>query len=289
MKLALSVAALVAVGLPAATSAQCVVPRGSNEARLLAFFAAPIAFSPAGNLSRLAGGDLRVSFDATWVPAPPAAIQKSNLCFKKDKQENTELAPVFPRPRVALGLGAGFYVEGSYLPPVTVLDAQPNLGSVAIGYVRTISTSPEGREMAVAVRLHSTFGRVRGPITCSEDALQQESASVACYGTAPSKDTYKPNMMAAEGALTWRGRGPVAAYVGAGYTSLKPRFQVGFQPTGERFDDTKVEVDLNRVAAFAGGSYRVGARGAITGELYSVPQDVTTFRLGARWMLRGSQ
>src|SRR5687767_11100633 len=59
---------LASVVLSGAAHAQCLVPKESNEAKLLAFSAVPIAFSPAGNLSVMSAGSVRLSFDASYVP-----------------------------------------------------------------------------------------------------------------------------------------------------------------------------------------------------------------------------
>lgn len=265
---------------------ECRPPKDSSEAKLLAFFAAPIAFSPAGNAERLAPGTVRLSFDLTYVPTPSADIRRSSYCQRKS--ENTDLSPVFPRPRLAIGLPGGLYVEGSYLPPVTVLDATPNLGSIALGWVRPLSTRSDGSSTWFSLRGHATFGEVKGPITCSSDAIQSTNPSAVCYGDAPSDDAYKPNMVGGEGILGWTGSGRFAGYLGAGYTSIKPRFNVHFLSKNNVLDDTHVLLDDSRISAFVGGRLRLTPRTAFTAEVYSVPKDVTTVRVGGSWTLRTS-
>ena len=104
--------------------------RSSNEAKLLAFFATPIAFSPGGIVEGLAPWHVRVGFEASYVPSPSKEMQQPEACYTVKKTENTNLSPVFPRPRVTIGLPGGLMLEGSYLPPIKVADAKPNLGSV---------------------------------------------------------------------------------------------------------------------------------------------------------------
>ena len=94
--------ALVASTGSVASVDECRPPKDSSEAKLLAFFAAPIAFSPAGHAERLAPGAVRLSFDLTYVPKPGADISRASFCNRKS--ENTSLSPVFPRPRLAVGL-----------------------------------------------------------------------------------------------------------------------------------------------------------------------------------------
>lgn len=265
---------------------ECRPPRDSSEARLLAWFAAPIAFSPAGQAGPLPAGAVRLSFDVTYVPTPGRELSRASYCQRKS--ETTDLSPIFPRPRVAVGLPGGFHVEGSYLPPVTILDATPNLGALALGWTRTLREDAAGGSTWLAVRAHATIGEVKGAITCAKDALQTTSPTQPCFGDQPSNDSYEPDMLGGELIVGWRGSGRLSAYAGAGYTSLSPRFQVHFMPRGGALDDTRVLVDVSRVAAFAGGRWRVTPRGAVTAELYSVPKDLTTVRVGASWQLRGA-
>ncbi|MGH8472744.1 MAG: hypothetical protein ACREVJ_09900 [Gammaproteobacteria bacterium] len=253
-----------------------------REAKLLAFYTGPLTFSPSGNINSLGLGQIRLGFEATYVPEPNAEISRPERCYASNKSEDTRLSPVFPRPRVALGLGGGWVVEGSYLPPVTVFDATPNLASVALS--RLTSIGPAG----LLLRAHATFGKVEGAITCSEDALQLNNVNDPCYGSEKSEDTYKPNMFGGEAAITFVVGSRTNAYAGAGYTSLRPRFQVGFQDgrAGVPYDDTRIEGDLSRVSLFGGAVFQVSPLIGFTAELYSVPEDVTTFRVGASYRLR---
>jgi hypothetical protein len=82
--------------------------------------------------------------------------------------------------------------------------------------------------------------------------------------------------------------GRTTGYAGAGFSSLRPRFRVGFQDArqGVQYDDRKIIVDLNRVSLFTGFLYQLSPAVGVTAELYAVPEDVTTFRLGASYRLR---
>ena len=268
----------------AQTGVTCHPPTESNEAKLLAFFATPISFSPGGMVQPLAPWRFRIGIEASYVPSPSKEIQQPEACYGVKKTENTNLSPVFPRPRVAIGLPGGVLLEGSYLPPIKVADAEPNLGSVALSRPVQLSGSAEQGSLSLLLRAHGTFGHVRGSITCPEKNLQQSDPNAACYGTEPSSDTYEPNMFGAEAGIAKEAAGGRwGAYASPGVTWLRPRFQVGFQYTNAAFDDTKISVDMTRFAIGAGGWYRVSAGAAVTAELYSVPTDATTFRLGGAY------
>jgi hypothetical protein len=95
-------------------------------------------------------------------------------------------------------------------------------------------------------------------------------------------------MFGGEAALTFTGGAKWLGYAGAGYTSLRPRFQVGFQDgrPGVAYDDTRIEVDLNRVSLFGGAVVQLSSLFGLSAELYSVPEDVTTFRVGVTYAWR---
>ncbi len=278
--------ALLALAGFAATSveAQCRPPANSHEARLLAFYEAPLVFSMAGAPTQMVAGELRVAAEAGNVPSPTAALQRPEFCYQPHS-ENTKLTPAFGRPRITLGLPAGFALEASYLPPVTVGGATPNLASVAVAHPMDYVVG--GREVTLAVRAHGTFGRVRGAITCPRSALQTTDAVAACYGTQPSRDNFYPGMFGSEGALGVRARGGrVALYAGGGVTWLRPRFSVGFTDATGYVDSTEVEARLVRGSAFGGVSVRASEALEFSGQVYSVPEDVTTLRAAVAYRLR---
>ncbi len=271
------------IGLSQSTA--CRPGPDDNESRLMAFFAAPLAFSPAGQILDIRAGDVRVGLDVTYVPTPDAAIRSPETCYRNDKTENTQLSSVFPRPRLVIGLADGVALEAMYLPPVTVLDATPNLLSAALSFRRTIGFT----RFSYTVRGHATLGEVKGPITCSADAIQTSDPLASCFATEPSEDTYKPNMVGGELFFGYAASDRLRTYLGAGYTSLKPRFQVGYVDANGVVDNARVMVNLTRISLFGGGSYALGGRSALTFEVYSVPEDVTTVRVGGSFALRGAR
>lgn len=285
MKIIGTILVLAATAGVAGAQATCRPDSDANEAKMLAFFAAPIAFSPAGTIAPMRLGEVRLSVDVTYVPSPGDDITSPDVCYRNDKTENTELSSVFPRPRLAVGLAPGLALEATYLPPLTVMDATPNLLALALAYARPFGTGG----MSYALRTHVTLGSVKGPITCSPEVIQTGNPAGACYATRPSDDTYEPNMYGVEGALGFGGNSRFASYVGAGYTMLRPRFQVGYRDANGVLDNTKIIVDLNRFAAFAGGTWKLNDVLGLTAELYSVPEDVTTFRVGGAYRLRAGK
>lgn len=266
-------------------AAECRVPKSSNEAKLLAFYSAPISFSPASAPENAAPWTLRLGVEGGPIPNPDSAIQQSGACFTK-KSENTRLSPFFGRPRLSLTLPAGFSVEASYLPPIKIRDAEPNLGSAALSWTKRVRMAPTGNATVIMLRLHGTVGQVRGPITCPRKALQQTDDLRPCFGTEPSLDTFKPRMAGVEGILStaaWDGR--LAFYAGAGENFLRPRFQVGFTDGLGNVDSTLITVDLNRMTMFAGVTAQVSNTIDLSAQAYGVREDGVTFRMGGGYRL----
>jgi hypothetical protein len=281
---ALAASSLVAQG-PLVGNGTCTPHKGDNEYELLSFYTAPITFSPGGFIESLKSGAVRISVDATYVPTPGDDIRQPERCYGQQKTENTDLTPVFPRPRLTLGLPARFFLEASYLPPITVQDATPNLLSVAFGRVQTVRSG--AHPVLLQLRAHGTVGRVRGPITCPQEVVQQQTASRACYGAAPSEDTYRPNMFGGEAALAMSDANErKTAYIGTGATRIVPRFKVGFLQADNYLDETRIRVNRTVVPIFAGGSYKIWPRVGVSAEIYAVPGDLVTGRLGGRWIVR---
>ena len=261
----------------------CTVPASSAEGKMLAHFAAPLAFSPLGPGKVLPLGAFVIGGDLTWLPEPSGSTATSSGICGFAKSENTGLSPVLPRPRIAIGLGGGFSIEAMYLPPVTVLDATPNMGSVALAWTHALGAALGTFDLTL--RVHDTFGHVDGPITCPRKALQQSAPSQPCYGTVPSDDRYEPNVLGAEAALSTT-TGSWSWFGGAGYSKLDPRFKVGFQGTIGARDENRVQMSASRLVLFGGGAYAASRSVDLTAQLYSVPEDATTGRVGIRWRLR---
>jgi len=280
-------AALLALGvalLPIAAGAQCHPPATSHEARLLAFYEAPIAFSMAGAPSRLAPGAVAVGGEAVPVPSPDAALQHPEFCYA-NTTNNTRLAPLFGRPRLALGLPASFTIEASYLPDMRVDDAEASIASLAIARVQNVPYT--GGRLISALRVDGTTGSVRGAITCPRGSLQLTDPNVPCYGSEPSRDTFEPNSLGLEGAIgADLAAQRVAFYLGAGVRWLQPRFRAGFTDGFGNVDHTTVSVNLVRRVAFTGVTWHALGRVQLSAQLYAVPADVTTTRVTVEYAPR---
>jgi hypothetical protein len=176
----------------------------------------------------------------------------------------------------------GFAFEAAYLPPVTIAGAKPNLFNFGISHARHFAMGPVSSGTTLMLRLHGTFGNVKGAITCPKSALQQSSPSSPCFGTTPSNDTFHPDMFGGEIAAGFApGSGGMSFYAGAGANRIDPHFQVGFTDANGNVDRTEVELKspLVRAAVFGGVTAIVRQIFDAGVQIYSVPADATLFRL----------
>jgi hypothetical protein len=275
--------ALAGASVPAAR-AQCRPGANSNEAKLLAFYSAPITFSALDAPRHQAAWHLELQAEVSPVPTADPAIEHASECYTASAQQHSRLTRVFARPRAILTLPLGLAIEASYIPPIQVGDAHPHLGGAALSETAPLGGFGPFATSALMLRAHGTFGHVKGPITCAQGSLQQTDPEGACYGNRESNDTFKPNMFGLEGVygVTSRG-GRFELFAGTGYTWLRPRFEVGFTNLDGVVDNTQVEVDLQRWSLLGGATLRLPASFALTTEVYSVPKDVTTWRLAVSY------
>jgi hypothetical protein len=271
-----SVVALALLASTAGAQDDCFPPRSSNEARTMAVFAVPLAFSAAGAPAANPAGRFFVGLEASYVPKVDPAIASPDICIPGKGPENTDLVFAMPRPRVSVTLPAGFLVEASWIPPLRISEAKANLVGVALS--RT--TALRNGSVLLDIRAHGTFGVIHGPITCDDAALQE--ATSECYLGTRSDDAFKPNMVGLQVAVGWKLGPTIRPYVGGGYNHLAPRFQVNFTNQAGSTDRRKVTVDLERAALFAGASWQATSRVELSGEIYSAPTDAVTGRVVGR-------
>ena len=282
--LAALVAAPVLAAAPRLASAQCTdLPLTSSEAKLFGFYAVPLAFSTAVQPDQLRPWQFRVSIEVTPLPAADATT-RTTACRSASKSETTNLASIFPRPRVAMGLPFDLEVEASYVPPLQVKDAKANLLGLAVAWTRRVAIVA-GASVIAQARVHTLIGSVEGPIVCGRDALQANNTQ-ECWGKTVSNDKFTPNVSGAEltGAVDL---GDYAVYLTAGVNSLRPEFQVNFQP-GAGYVTPLPPTDrslvtlkerLNRFALGGGATWRMFRHVDLTGQIYTSPDDISITRI----------
>ncbi|HEX6942680.1 MAG TPA: hypothetical protein VF128_07110 [Gemmatimonadaceae bacterium] len=278
-----TVAALLAAGDVAAQ--ERVLERhgfSDPEGRLLAFYSASMAFSPAG----IGWDDSRLSFalEVSHVPYLDKAQRRPSI----DKPESTNLAPFFPRPRLSLGVGA-WRVEASWIPPMRVFDVEANLGSLAIS-----GPAVKLGAFRLSPRAWGTIGRVRGAMTCSSQEMVGHGSDLelyyatVCHGR-ESDDWFEPRMAAGEAVLSRSlGTGGSSMYAMLGARADRTRFNIGVLTfEGQRDPDHPIlQLSTFRPHGAVGGSWRVRRGVYAGGELFYAPGSLLTGRVSGRWLIR---
>jgi hypothetical protein len=240
----------------------------------MATFSVPLAFGPAGAPGPRTG--LSLGLEAASVPNVDPVTATPTTCQPGKGPENTDLLPALARPRIAVALPLGLALDASWIPPVRVAGVKANL--VGLSLSKSIG-GPDG--LAAAVRAHTTFGSIRGPITCDREALGDPVSE--CFQGTLSDDRYSPNIIGVDVSLGGSlAGGRLRPYAGSGYSRLQSRFQVHFRNQFGGLDTTRVAVNLDRVAVFGGAAWQVSDRLALTGEIYAVPADAAVGRLIVR-------
>ena len=254
----------------------CFPARNSNEARTMATFEVPLAFSAAAAPTRHPRGVWHFGLEVSSVPNVDRETATPTFCRPGKGPENTDLLFALPRPRVSLSLPAGFVLEASWAPPIRVAEVKAHLFGVGLARMTSLGTG----DAVLSLRVHGSFGVIKAPITCPDEAL--EDAASECYQGTRSDDSFKPNVLGVEAAIGWPLGRMFRPYLGAGYNHLAPRFQVNFTDQFGEPDRRKVTVDLHRAALFAGVGWQATTALELTGELYAVPADAISIRMAGR-------
>ena len=248
------------------------------EGRLIGYYSAALFFSPLGAPERARSWALDAGLEVTYIPE----LSKSQRTAFQDKPEATNLAPILPRPRVAVVLPGALHAQLSWVPPMRVFDVEANLVSVAI----TRALEPGG--FTIAPRFVATWGKVRGSITCFEDLIRGTESESVYYtqicNSRNSDDHFKPQHFALE-VLASRAisRLPFLPYAGIGVLREKTIFDIGVQRTdGSRDPDHPIlELRATRPYGFLGGTVNAWRATRFTGELFYAPGSLFTARVVA--------
>jgi hypothetical protein len=251
-------------------------PPSDPAGRLMAFYSSALAFSPVGAPDGSVPWRVSLSLEGSLVPHLSAAQRTADF----DKPEATNLAPVFPRPRVAVVVPGGVSIEGSWLPPVRTFGATANIASVAVS--RTVAHI--GRAEVIP-RIALLAGRIRGPMTCNDDLKNAAASDLRVYYAAvchghESEDSFEPRHVSAEALIAWRA-GPVRPYVSLGARTERTRFDIGVRfADGTRDQDQPVlEMHATRPQGSAGLAWHAAPWMRTAAEVYYAPGSLATVRV----------
>ena len=284
-----------AAGLPVVARAQerevKTYSTGTPEAKLMLYYSSSVAFSPLGvpfGVERPAtttgvadgGAPSRVELSVVISYLPPLSAEQRTAA--SDKPEATNLAPIFPRPRLSARLPGGFGLELSWIPPLRVFDVKANLFAGALSYSFALPS-----RFSLVPRVSVLAGRVEGPITCNSDMASGTDVALAryysfvCYGN-DSRDYFEPRHLSGElMAAHTSTSGRWESYLTAGARAEWSQFDVGvIREDGSRDPDQPIlEVEATRAYGAVGTSWFGIPRTRLAAELYYAPGSVFTGRV----------
>ncbi|MEO8294258.1 MAG: hypothetical protein ABI613_02005 [Gemmatimonadota bacterium] len=273
---------LLAIPGTALAQGDCFPDKDSHEASAFAILGVPLAFGPASAPASRPPWSVQLAIETSYLPNIDDSTATPTICRAGKGPENTDFATLLPRPRLLLGLPGGLSLEASWIPPITVNGAEPNVFGASLGRSFMLGTSG----MLLGLRLHATTGVIHAPITCDEEALMDTVSE--CFNGMLSNDEYHPNSFGADASVGWSlGGGSLQPFLGGGYNVLHPRFRVNFTNQFGQTDRRRVAVDLNRAVLFAGVTWFPVSRFGVSGQIYSAPSDAVTGRITLSYGLGG--
>ena len=219
---------------------------------------------------------LATTFSPTHAPVPhepgtggvglemaiiPALTCEQRLVLSYTKTEDTNKAPVFPRPRVSFAFPkvGNFipYAGLGYVPPVTVFDTRNVIvsGEFGVGF-------ENDNGMQAGARYHATLMK-----TVAEIATPFVEGSEA-YDDFYVGSTFGVDLMVGKEINSW------VPYLALGFTDVSTFFYIG--------DDGVLGNNLNPfagVVASLGTQYELSERIQLGGEFYTAPGFIYTGRL----------
>jgi len=153
-------------------------------------------------------------------------------------------------------------------------------------YTAAVAGRIVGDEAATAfwLRGHYLTADIVGPITCSEEAVEDPTNST-CYLGQPSEDHFRPTTygleFVADGARVFNER--LHWYAAAGWERQALDFQTHFVNVFGRLDDQELIARVNRLTLAGGMTYVADPGIVFAFEASYVPDALATVRLGIRW------
>jgi hypothetical protein len=240
------------------------------EAWAMKWFSSVTLFTSLGPPAIREAGSVGLGLELDWIPS--LSEDQRRVGFNGTKVEDINRLSVLPRPRVAVGLGRKFSLEGAWIPPVEVKGLTPNILNLAVQ--RPLASAGN---WSFGGRVYGQYGKVEGDITCT-----------AAEAEFPPGDPENPfgcgEPSSDEVTLAYAGLAAVAGYrfpatrdtslnFGVYATYMDLVFQVDALTYGLR-DRTRQETDGWTFAATAGISFPVSERIGLAFEAFYSPLDV---------------
>jgi hypothetical protein len=129
-----------------------------QEQRLIQIHSLLVALDPETSPGAYRPGELSLGVELIVIPSIDGSVGNNKRLTASDQ------TPVFPRPRLAIGLPAPqdfrAFVGIAYIPPIEINDVSSHEGAVELGY----AWAPPG-PLAVGLRGYALFAESKSPVT----------------------------------------------------------------------------------------------------------------------------
>jgi hypothetical protein len=210
-------------------------------------------------------GSIDLGLELGWIPYLTESQRR--VGFDGTQLEDLNKSPVFGRPRLTVGLPAGFSVEAGWVPPVGINGQRANLFAAAVERPFVVADP-----WALGLRLYGQLGHAKGDFTCSKEVASQPPGSggnpQGCDARSTDSATLNNAGLALTGGVKVGGGGTVHFAVGGTYNDLV--FQVGAVTEGAP-DNTRLATHGWTGWAAAGAGWPLGKSASIAAEAYYSP------------------
>lgn len=232
------------------------------------YFTSATALSGLSTPDSLKAGSLAIQFESGWLPTLSAAQER--VGFNGTTPEDLNKAPVFLRPRVALGLPHQLSIIVAVDPPIRSFGVTPRL--LALGIDGVMHDSGTWR---FGWRAHGQIGTVTAAFTCPANVASFAPGSTnnptGC--TAESSDVTTLRYAGVELQAARRIGHRLVPHAAAGANVVDNIFQTNAQTFGQP-DHTRLQTTGLTLTTSTGIGYAVTERFTIAADLFYAPLTV---------------
>jgi hypothetical protein len=238
------------------------------EAWAMKYFTSATSLSGLATPDRLSPGSVAIQFEGGWLPALSASQEL--VGFNGTAHEDLNMAPVFLRPRVAIGLPHSLMLIVAVDPPIRTFGVTPRL--LAFGLEGIIH---DAGPWSFGWRAHGQIGTVTAAFTCPANVVSFPPGSpnnpTGC--TAESSDSTSLRYAGIEFHAARRIGQRLVPHAAAGANVVDNVFQTNALTFGQP-DHTRLQSAGATFSMSAGVGYMVTERLTLSADVFYAPLTV---------------
>jgi hypothetical protein len=213
-------------------------------------------------------GSIDIGLEGGWLPR--LTTEQQRVGFNGTAMQDLNKAPLFLRPRVAIGLPRRMALIAAVVPPIRSFQITPRLASLGLEW-----TMVEARDWSVRWRAHGQIGDVTAAVTCPASVVVYTPGSLnnprGCNRESADVTTLRYGGLELETAR--RMAGSLMPHAAVGVNIIDGVFQTDALTFGE-IDRTRLRAAGVTFSASAGVGYAMGNRFALAADAFYSPLTV---------------